>query len=228
VLGHVSLFRSVSWTTQFEGGDVSEPLLPGGAYPLTRVQGILAAVLVGSTALLLAFFVPILARLANVLVVPPDAVRFGAASLVTPLPENQRGPYWRVVTAESNSVTMTKGGVTVRASTGVTESELSQYFDDLIAAYPKSGMSASGAYPNQLGPVTYHSRGTATDGYIAWLEGSRRSAVLVVIPVYSSQPGDGTTFVEVVVEGSTSAMDRLTSDVEAMLGSIRYSGGGGT
>jgi hypothetical protein len=205
---------------------VALPNLPTGAYPLSRAQGFVAAGIVAVCALLLSFFAPVLARLGNVLVVPPDAVRFGAASLVPPIPEDPKTPGWRVRAVDNHSVTLTKGGVTVRAHTGVTRLGLERYLDGRLAAYPRSGLSEPGEQERQLGPVVFHCRGTATDGLIAWLEGTRRSAVLVVIPVYSSQKLPGTAFVEVLADGPTKAMEQLSAEIDAMLSTIRYGGGG--
>lgn len=206
----------------------SLPTLPSGAYPLTRGQGYAAAVFVALAAAALALFVPVLARAANMLALPPDAVRFGAASLVPPLPDSPTARGWRVTQASTDSVTLTKGGVTVQAQSGLTTQELQEQFEQLLAGYPVGELSSGEKRPEVLGPTQFRSSTTASDGYIAWLDGDSSSAVLAVIPTYQRAPGgSGTQYVQLVAYGPSKAMARMEKEIDAILGSVRFTLVGG-
>lgn len=203
---------------------MSPPTLPRGAYPLTRAQGIAAAVFVALVALGLALIVPALARAGNILALPPDAVRFGAASLVPPLPKSPTALGWRVTSATTDSVTLKKGGVTVTAHSGVTSADLADQIQSALDTYPRDGMSGPGEDPRVLGPTQFHSATTGTDGYIGWLEGDRASAVIAVIPMLRGIDDSlSTRYVEVVAHGPAKEMERYGTEIEAMLDSVRFS-----
>jgi hypothetical protein len=87
-----------------------------GPLPLTRAQGWWAAVAVGLVGILLTVVLPVIARAANAVSVPPDSITFGTASLVPPLAVNQAGGTWHVQEKGGESVTLSKGDVVLRAA----------------------------------------------------------------------------------------------------------------